>query len=76
MVICIQIHITSKTNVNLQTNKGVIDVEPTTDSWQEQLAQRIESLSEQDRQRVHDYLMGYLAAVNSDNRSQTKRSAS
>lgn len=51
-------------------------MESMTDSWQEQLAQKIESLSEADRQRVHDFLIGYLAAVSDDAPRKAKRSVS
>ena len=35
---------------------------PTT-TWQEDLARMIKGVADEDQQRVHDFLVGYLAAM-------------
>lgn len=46
-------------------------MENTTKTWQQELAEMLEAVPEAQKQRVHDFLMGYLTALE----SVTKKSA-
>lgn len=45
------------------TNKEVVRVDTVTTTWQESLANLISSLPEDQRQRAHDFFVGYIAAM-------------
>ena len=45
------------------TNKEVARVDTVTTTWQESLANLISSLPEDQRQRAHDFFVGYIAAM-------------
>lgn len=53
-------------------------MENTTKTWQQELAEMIETVPEAQKQRVHDFLMGALATgkwLNNDSKKQGSKEA-